>query len=420
MDTGDFTGDDTVPGRMQTEALIEGMGAMGYQVANLGRRELSHGYDAFVERARKARFELITANIVWQDTGEPIAAPTAVREVALRAGAKAKKIRVGFIGLSKNDPAFLKEGPGGRRIVTTDPLAAAAKHIPALRQKSDLVVALVAMDANQARALPKRAREIDLVLGGEGAVQTRTDDFPEDTKIGRARIFAVGDQGKNVGEVRLHFDAAKAIVAAPRNVIQLTRDWPDEPSLAALMEKTKVAVNEYHKTQAEASSPFVTATTKHLPLAPAPPAATPPLPAAAPPAPPVEARPAAFTGSERCRDCHAEAHGIWEKSGHAHAFDTLVRARQDFNPKCVGCHTVGSGQPGGFVNARATPRLIHVQCESCHGPSSLHPEPLLRGYGRTDTQACRTCHTAENSPEFDPAEYVPRVRHWLETGAAGR
>ena len=33
MDAGDFTGDPTVPGKMQTEALIEGMNALGYKVA---------------------------------------------------------------------------------------------------------------------------------------------------------------------------------------------------------------------------------------------------------------------------------------------------------------------------------------------------------------------------------------------------
>lgn len=411
MDTGDFTGDDNHPGRVQTDALIDGMNVLGYQVANLATRELAHGWEALQGRIKKATFEFVSANIVWQDSGQPVVAPTTVRKVTLRAGARVKEMRIGFIGLVRNNPAFHAEAADGRRMVTIDPLAAAAQHVTALRQKADLVVALVAMDLDLSRALPRRAREIDLVLGGVDAHQTRTDDFPEDTTIGRARIFAIGDQGKNVGEVRLTFNAQKGVVAAPRNIISLSREWPDRPDLAKLMDTTRIAINEYHKRQAEEAGPFASARTP-APAAPAPPA--PAVPA------PEGAVGATFTGSERCASCHAEAHSIWSRSRHAHAFDTLVRASQDFNPKCVGCHSVGFGQPRGFVNARTTPGLTHVQCESCHGPSSLHPDTVLEGYGKTDVQACRTCHTTENSPDYNPPEYVPKVRHWLEAAAAGR
>jgi len=73
---------------MQTDALIEGMNALGYRVANLSLRELSHGYDVFLQRQKKARFEFVSANVVWQDTGEPIVPPTTVVRAALRDGAK--------------------------------------------------------------------------------------------------------------------------------------------------------------------------------------------------------------------------------------------------------------------------------------------------------------------------------------------
>lgn len=381
------------------------MNALGYRVANLGTRELLHGWETFQSRGSKARFGFVSANIVWQDTGEPVVAPTTVQTVRLRQGAKVKELRVGFIGLVKNDPAFHKATAGGRRIVTIDPLAAAEKFVPGLRQKADLVVALVAMDLDQSRALPRRARDIDLILGALGGHQTRTDDFPEDTKIGRARLFAIGDQGKNVGEVRLVFNAERAPTTVQRNVIPLGREWPDEPALASLMEATRVAVNEYHRAQVEAASPFATA--------PAASGTAQPAPQPAPPTPP-RAEEARFTGSERCAQCHVEAHAVWAKSGHAHAFDTLVRANQDFNPKCVGCHSVGFGKPNGFVNVKATPDLRHVQCESCHGPSSLHPEMVLEGYGKTDVQFCRSCHTNENSPDYNPPEYIPKVRHWAD------
>ncbi len=391
---------------MLTDALIEAMNALEYQVANLSQRELGHGYPAFLEWKKKARFEFVSANIVWQDTGTPVVAPFTVRKVTLRAGAKAREVRFGFIGLTRSNPAFLKEGPDGRRIVTIDPLAAAEKQVAALKPKADVIVALVALDLNEARQVPKRARDIDLVLGGLGGLQTRLDDFPEDTKIGNTRLLYVGDQGKFLGEVRLFFNAQKAIASTQRALIGLSSEWPDEPVLARLMETTKLAINEYNKAQTEAASPF------GAPAGPKPGA----LPAGAPAGPGASARPS-YTGSGRCAECHQDAFATWERSGHARAFRALVDAHQDFNPECVGCHTIGFRKPEGFVSAAATPQLINVGCESCHGPSARHPEANPQGFVRSDTASCVTCHTRDNSPDFDPAIYIPKVRHWAERQA---
>ena len=261
VDAGDWTGDPTPQGGLQTDGLIEGMNALGYKVANLSLRELAQGYDLFQTHRKKAQFEFVSANLVWQDTGEPVVSPTTIVKTSLRDGARSKEVRIGFIGLTRHDPAFLKEVPGGRRIVTIDPMAAAEKWVPILKPKTDVIVALVAMDLDKARQVPKKARDIDLILGGDGApgrtaMQTRTDDFPEDTQMGRTRLLYAGDQGKFLGEVRLFFDGERKIASTQRAVIGLSREWPDEEKLAALMESVKVAINEYNKAQTMAQSPF--------------------------------------------------------------------------------------------------------------------------------------------------------------------
>jgi len=409
---------------MQTDALIAGMNAMGYKVANLSLRDLADGYGAFLERQKKAQFGFVSANIVWQATGEPVIAPTTIVRAALRDGAKVKEVRIGFIGLTRHDPAFLKEGPGGRRIVTTDPLAAAEKRVPALKAKADLVVALVAMNLDQARQLPKKATEIDLVLGGDStpgktSMQTRTDDFPEDTQIGRARVLYAGDQGKFLGDVRLFFDPKRTIASTQRALIGLTREWPDDPGLAKIQESVKVAINDYNKAQTEAQSPFAPAAPPAGPSA--PPASAPtfaPHTSAGPPSPGAAWTQAlTYTGSERCAPCHEGAFAVWARSGHAHAFQTLIANKQEYNPKCIGCHTSGYGLSHGYISPLATPLLVNVGCESCHGPSSRHPDQVQQGYGRADTSFCVTCHTTENSPDFKPAEYIPKIRHWDEKRA---
>jgi len=99
----------------------------------------------------------------------------------------------------------------------------------------------------------------------------------------------------------------------------------------------------------------------------------------------VAAAPPSYVGAKKCRACHIKQFQSWEKTKMAHAFELLrpgaaaaakkkanLEPQKDYthDQKCVGCHTTGFGQPGGFVSLEQTPGLVGVQCESCHGPGS--------------------------------------------------
>src|SRR5262245_50155856 len=104
------------------------MNRMGYAAGVFGPRELNHGWEAFAARRKALKVPLVSANIVWQDTAEPVVQPYVILKAALRPEAKNKEVRLGILGLSAANPAFLKTGPQNRRIVTIDPVAAAQKY----------------------------------------------------------------------------------------------------------------------------------------------------------------------------------------------------------------------------------------------------------------------------------------------------
>jgi Cytochrome c554 and c-prime len=84
-----------------------------------------------------------------------------------------------------------------------------------------------------------------------------------------------------------------------------------------------------------------------------------------------------YAGSQVCNKCHAPAFKIWKNSDHAKAYGTLVDAKdnpplREYDPECIVCHTVGFRFQDGFANAKATPNLKDVGCESCHGPCEIH------------------------------------------------
>jgi hypothetical protein len=136
-----------------------------------------------------------------------------------------------------------------------------------------------------------------------------------------------------------------------------------------------------------------------------------------------------FVGSQKCKNCHAHAYEIWNKSHHADAYNTLVAGAKptsaknpslrQYDAECVVCHTTGFGYVSGFKNEKDTPKLRDVGCESCHGPASLHVKNSMnvaarealnpwKAKGKEDAEAkkarmmrieiqlCIKCHDQEN------------------------
>lgn len=131
------------------------------------------------------------------------------------------------------------------------------------------------------------------------------------------------------------------------------------------------------------------------------------------PPPPAEPGRAHFVGTAKCASCHEGAMTFWRKTVHAHAWTTLVQGGKQADYKCVGCHVTGFGEVGGS-SLGFTRKLEAVQCESCHGPGSLHvagegnEEPLAVKRD-TPESTCTTCHTPEHSDTFQYEAYLRDV-----------
>ena len=112
---------------------------------------------------------------------------------------------------------------------------------------------------------------------------------------------------------------------------------------------------------------------------------------------------AAYVGVTVCAGCHAETAAAWEGTKHSGALATLTAIGQGGNARCLGCHTVAMGQPGGFVDVATTPNLVNVQCESCHGPGGEHAgAPSKTNIVRlVPSSTCGGCHTGTHHPQYE-------------------
>ena len=97
-----------------------------------------------------------------------------------------------------------------------------------------------------------------------------------------------------------------------------------------------------------------------------------------------------FEGYKKCGGCHKSQKDSWLDTAHAKAFESLkpnvevdAKKKAKLDPvkdytqekDCVGCHTIGFGEKGGYTVGMTENKakfLFGVGCEDCHGPGSLY------------------------------------------------
>ncbi|MFZ5798044.1 MAG: UshA-like (seleno)protein [Desulfobulbaceae bacterium] len=114
-----------------------------------------------------------------------------------------------------------------------------------------------------------------------------------------------------------------------------------------------------------------------------------------------------MSGWQECGACHIEQTAFWQESRHAGAWQTLVRARQQFNQECLRCHVTLPSYDQEVVHsenllAEVTPDLQQVGCEACHGPGEQHvANPERTHFPPVTARICLNCHTPEHDNDFD-------------------
>jgi Cytochrome c554 and c-prime len=322
-------------------------------------------------------------------------------------------VRLAVIGLSADPGSDLGRG----ELRTRDPVAAARAALLLVPNDVDLVVALGSVADADADRVAREVPGIAAILTTRG---TRTDP----PRAAGALVVEAADRGRYLEVVRLLVGGP---AGHPVRTEPAAQAWRNRNTLrvqaASGKQEAAAALAALDVEFAEAARGRTIATTTSVPLSgeldgPAETAAA--IEAfkvevlgeasrvAAAPVGPAEP---GFAGSGPCLNCHSEEFTRWSLTPHAAAFRPLITREQTVNPECLGCHTTGFGEVGGFgepttANVR---KFKAVQCEACHGPMRGHPEDPTIKSRRIDEALCVTCHDDANSPQFDYGPYLRRA-----------
>jgi 5'-nucleotidase / UDP-sugar diphosphatase len=190
--SGDFLSSSVASSIFKGAQMIEAFNAMGLDFATLGNHEFDFGKDVLVERMAASRFQYVVANVLDDQTGQPVggAARYIVRTF--------NGLKVAFFGLCLTDEEISQDRRRGLRFL--DPIETAGGVLEALRaERVDAVVAVTHLSYAQDRELARRFPQIAVITGGH-------EHYPITSFVGDTLISKAGSDAKWVARIDLRRD----------------------------------------------------------------------------------------------------------------------------------------------------------------------------------------------------------------------
>jgi 2',3'-cyclic-nucleotide 2'-phosphodiesterase (5'-nucleotidase family) len=359
LDGGDFFGTQINYGKEKADVSMKSMIRMEYDGIAPGEAEFSMGFEYFRDRAREIDLPVILSNVYDGQTGELLF--PAHKIVTYPSG-----LRVGLIGVFGDKIPLPPQVEAGS-IEIKSPISRVRSELKAIRAEVDLVAILAHMGFNEARDLAIKLDGIDIIiLGHEGRPMRSTRQF------NGAYLLQVPKEGRFLGVAHAVLNAERKIADLTVQQQPMSKAFIDDEAIVKLFKAYDIDIALKEKSTAPTGVTNPGQTVRKP-----------------------------FVADGKCRECHAEIADSWAASRHAAAFDILVEQSRDYDRDCTPCHTTGFYDVGGFVNAKSTPDLVHVQCESCHGNGFDHSSDPGRKTGKNAGATCAVCHTEQWTPSFD-------------------
>jgi hypothetical protein len=354
--------------RFKAEVFTKAYKDLGIDAINVGELDLALGVDYLKELEKKYDVPFVSANIV-NDKQELLFKPYVIKTM--------ENIKVGIIGIMGNTPDVAKpfEEIVGTSLTVLDPLETATAKVAELKNKVDFIIVLTHQHMGRNWIFARKINGIDVIVGGHHKQKLDTPYEANDTYIVQA-----SEKGQHQGMLVLE-KMADGTKTSANTLVPLGSKIADDVKVKAMIDEYNQQVNKLY------TSPAVVSAAQEEAIAPK---------------------------SITCKECHAEAYEIWQKSAHANAFQTLVNKERQYNPDCLACHTTRFEEAGGFTMQAQQKELRNVQCENCHGDRSAHlADPGVVSKAAPDVKTCLKCHTEYRCPDFekDYAKEWEKIKH---------
>jgi 2',3'-cyclic-nucleotide 2'-phosphodiesterase (5'-nucleotidase family) len=215
---GDFLSPSVASSVFKGEQMVAALNAAGLDIATFGNHEFDFGLAVLRQRIKESKWTWLASNVT-DAAGLPLAGtvPYLVRTFG--------ELRVGFIGLCLTSQEIRPEDRAQIQLI--DPIEAAARYLPKLREERvDVVVAVTHLAIEEDQKLVERFPDIDIVVGGH-------EHSPITVTQNRTLISKAGSDAEYVARI----DVVRRGAALDRyfELVPVDARLPDEPATARVV-----------------------------------------------------------------------------------------------------------------------------------------------------------------------------------------
>lgn len=361
ISSGGLLSSATPRDRLKSEYILKAIAALGYDAMGIQWQDLAYG----------TRF-LARTSVPWVVSNAAQSSGFSKHRMIRRAGTTMAFFA--WLDPEKGQP----DAHGHQGAMARDDSRAIIQAARRAKRQGAITVLSTELPLEKVQArLP--LRDVDLLL-----VRAAYEAYGTPRMVGHTLVLQPGSRGTRLARVSLRMNKAGRIADWKQEVIELSPSVPDSPRFLdwyaeynAKVKEAYLVVAQIKKSQELGQSPYA--------------------------------------GAQPCQACHPREFATWSQSAHAEAYERLEKVGKAFDPDCITCHVVGFDKPGGFIDKSSTPKLVGVQCESCHGQSRDHvaargADPVGNS-SWSKGQICGQCHIAPHSPAFALNEYWARIAH---------
>ena len=423
---------------LRVDLLIHSYNEMGYDVVNVGEKDLMMGLKLLSEVSPKAKFSFVSTNLVDKKTGKCVFKPYVIKEVV--------GLRIAILGLLDDqfNPTLQEKDPG---LSIIEPLSALKATMKGLREYCDFIVVLSQLGESKDKKLAKENHDIDLILGGGGeskrAVMERVNEVPiyrlepRGGYFGRID-FSIADTNKPIKFMRSRErdEMEKRLERMITRSIQMKMEMAksgkqDEMKVKELkfleskqkeLEKTLIAFEDKNfyrhiaipvqmavaddpkiitvleTYRAESAKLYKPKTALDVGKDLSQKELIARIPKNSP-----------FVGAISCKRCHEVNYRNWLKTKHARASQTITASPIYAQEECLMCHSTGYGKIAEYATVSEIPFYLQgVQCEACHGEGKRHAKKVSI-FRKVTLWTCRNCRTKDQSPTFNYIAYLEKI-----------
>ncbi|MBN2183939.1 MAG: bifunctional metallophosphatase/5'-nucleotidase [Candidatus Krumholzibacteriota bacterium] len=238
VDAGDAFSLDLSYLKSEAELTFESFNIMGLDVFTPGELDFIFGLQFLQTLAENSSFDIVSANMVFTDTGEPLFGK---RYVVKEFKGGIKVAVTGILDESVRFPGYIDKS-----MFRVDPAEKALKSVlPAMKREADFLILLSHMGIERTEDLLSRIADFDIAVVGHGKPLIKDQYL-----VGKTMMLATGGLGQYIGSISLELDKSGNYTEGLLSQVQLTsKKYQVDPRIEELFHLYELPLTdkEFHK-----------------------------------------------------------------------------------------------------------------------------------------------------------------------------